>query len=188
MPGLIEHLEKYLGRIDAGWSEDDSGTSQPFQVARFAGGMILDAVSFSTVGLSKYPLSSRRTGRGIRHELVMCVKDVLRDGPVPGLLQQAGNESLASGRPYLRGDVIGPRGGLFPRSELTALYVALPVYFPDDFAVAFENEAEIAIAWLVPISTGEADFVASHGWQAFEDLLTREDPDLLDVYRLPMYA
>jgi hypothetical protein len=186
--GLIEHLERYLGPIDSGWSSDADGVPQPFQVARYEVGKITGTVCFSTVGLSRHPLQSRRTNRQIRQELVMCVSDSLRAGPVPALLQQVGNRALSSGRPYLRGDVLGPSERLFVRSELTALYVTLPVYFPDEFAVVAEGDSNIAICWLVPISSGEADFVTSHGWGSFERLLEKEDPNLTDVYRLPIYA
>ncbi len=100
-----------------------------------------------------------------------------------GLLQQIGMEALAADRPLLRGDVIGPRGELFAGSGLEAVYVAIPVYLPDEFAVCDEDGTEIVIAWLVPISSSETQYVREHGWRAFEDRLVESDPDLTDVFR-----
>lgn len=180
---LIEHLERYLGEIEVGWSRDADGDEMPFQVVRFPQGSGPETVSFATVGLSRHPLRSAAGGKEIRHELLMIVPDRLRDGPVPGLLQQIGMEALSAGRPLLRGEVIGPRGELFPDSGMEAVYVAIPVYFPDEFGVCDEDGAEIVIAWLVPISANEAQYVRDHGWRTFEERLVERDPDLTDVFR-----
>jgi hypothetical protein len=80
------------------------------------------------------------------------------------LLHQVAAETVSRGRAYLRGEVIGPRNPLFTGTELTALYVAIPVYFPDEF-----NSADgVVFAWLVPITTKEAVFVSVEGWKKFE--------------------
>ena len=62
---------------------------------------------------------------------------------------------------------------------MEALYSAIPVYLPDDFA-QFDD---VVLVWLVPISRAEAAFVTANGWSAFEDLLSETDPDLVDVDR-----
>lgn len=177
---LIDHLERYLGEIEGGWSRDADGHQMPFQVARFPHGSGSGTVSFATLGLSRYPLRDA-SGKEIRHELLMIVPERLREGVIPGLLQQVGQESLSAARPLLRGEVIGPRGALVAGSEMEAMYVAIPVYLPDDFAV-YDDE-QIVIAWLVPISPSEADFVKSHGWRVFEKCLVKADPDLTDIFR-----
>jgi hypothetical protein len=172
---LVEHLECYLGEIEAGWDQDANGDEMPFQVARFPEGSGTDTISFATLGLSRHPLQSL-SGKDINHELLMIVPDVLRDGPIPGLPQQVGNECPATDRPVLRGVVIGPRGTLVAGSEMKALYAATPVYFPDDFAVYDDQDQRIVIVWLVPISAREASYVRQHGWRAFEDRRTRPLP------------
>ncbi|MEV7404891.1 suppressor of fused domain protein [Streptomyces sp. NPDC091267] len=69
-------------------------------------------------------------------------------------------------------------------SAAAALYAALPVYFDDDFfSVTIENGSDVAIVWLVPITSAEADFVRVKGWQAFEQALAAQDPDLVDIDR-----
>jgi hypothetical protein len=153
-----------------------------FKLARFPKGSGSPTVSFATVGLSRHPLRSP-SGKDIRQELMVIVPDGLRDGPIPGLLQQIGTEALAAAKPLLRGDVIGPRGKLIEGSMMEAVYAAIPVYLPDDFAV-YEGEGEqVVVVWLVPISAGEARYVKTHGWKEFEDRLLESDPDLTDVFR-----
>ncbi len=67
-----------------------------------------------------------------------------------------------------------------------ALYAAVPVYVSQDFGELDTGTRTITLIRLVPITTTEAEFVASHGWTAFEDMLATEDPDLSDVNRPPL--
>lgn len=82
--------------------------------------------------------------------------------------------------------MIGPAGALVPGSGLTALYVTMPSYFPRDFATFSGDHGEVVIAWLVPISDREADYLSTHGWDAFEDRLVEQDPDLVNFHRPTM--
>lgn len=69
-------------------------------------------------------------------------------------------------------------------SELDALYATAPVYLPDAFAVApLTSDLVCHIVWLVPISPVERGYIASHGWEAFEQILVDQDPDLLSLSR-----
>ena len=184
MAGLVDHLEGYLGEVEVGWSKDADGEKLSFQVVRFSPDAFPGYVVFSTLGLSSSALASRRSGVPIRHEFMMMLPERLRDGPVPGLLQQVGLEVLASKSALLRGDVLGPRGPLFAMSEMEALYAAIPVYMPDGFG----QWEDIVIVWLVPISRAEAEFVSSRGWPLFEERLIDVDPDLTDVDRVSMFV
>ena len=69
---------------------------------------------------------------------------------------------------------------------MEAIYVSLPIYFPDEFSVYSQNEIDIAIAWLIPISRSEARYVRERGWRDFEQRLAEIDPDLVNVYREPL--
>lgn len=93
-------------------------------------------------------------------------------------------EAIDRNRAYLCGDVIGPSGVLFENTVLEALYVTNPVYLPDDFADCTLSTGHVAvIAWLVPITRSESEFLRNFGWHKFEDTLVPIDPDLVDFSR-----
>jgi Suppressor of fused protein (SUFU) len=69
---------------------------------------------------------------------------------------------------------------------MEALYVTLPVYFPNEFFTSEEESHTVVIAWLVPISASEAHYIVHHGWADFEDRLAEQDPDLTDFGRQPI--
>lgn len=73
---------------------------------------------------------------------------------------------------------------MFENSILEALYVSIPVYFPNSFHV-YEPDDDIPIvqAWLIPITANEANFIKKNGWSKFEDILEKVDPDLIDFER-----
>jgi hypothetical protein len=181
---LPSHLESYLGPIEAGWGKSADGVEMPFQVARFPNGSGEQTISFATIGLSDHVLEGKT--KKIRQELLVIVPESLRDGPVPGILQQVGITVLRSHRALLRGDTLGPHGRLFRDSKMEAFYVSIPVYFPDDFSVFVQAGNQIIMAWLVPVSRNEANYVRERGWCDFEQRLVESDPDLTNVYREPL--
>jgi hypothetical protein len=183
MNNLIEHLESHLGQIEAGWKDSD-GTRWPFQVVKFSGGPIANTVTYSTLGLSDTPLASPVSPKEIRHELILMARPEFCDRNIPAILHQIGMEAIRRGRPYLRGDLIGPRGTLILDTGMEALYLSPPAYLPEAFATYKSPEGVLCVfAWLVPVTSFEADFVKKKGWEAFEDRLASVNPDLLDLNR-----
>jgi hypothetical protein len=182
-PTIIEHLERFLGEIEVGWSRNADGEKMPFQVVRFDHGDRPDTVAFSTLGLSRHALHNWSTGQEVRQELMVIVPRSMSDAPVPALLQQVGEEALSDHHAYLRGQVIGPRGQLF-NTAMEALLVSAPVYLPDEFATCSDEIGNlVVIAWLVPISRQEAEYVGHTGLREFEDRLLEAQPDLTDPFR-----
>jgi hypothetical protein len=184
-PALVAHVEEYVGRVDAGWSRDVAGRQMPFQVVRLLNPSIPERVAYSTLGLSDIALASRRSDKRILHELIIVTYLAATDQAIPGLLQQIGVEALQSGYAYLRGDVIGPRGPLWPESgsALEALYVTVPTCFADEFATCETPRGTVVFGWLLPIHPKEAAYVRDKGWDAFEDRLVEHDPDVFDLHR-----
>jgi hypothetical protein len=182
MRTIIDHLEDALGPIVGGWSLDADGSKLPVQIALFTHGPIPGTCALATIGLSNHALSLG--DKTVRQELVMLFRE--QDGPrnLPAVMQELAMSAFRAHRGYLRGEVIGPRGPLFENSRYEALYVAIPVYFADSFHV-FEPKdgAPIVLAWLVPITHGEAHLIQRRGWSFFEDQLEAQDPDLLATDR-----
>jgi hypothetical protein len=179
---LPDHFEQFLGPIQKSWAIDPDGVRMPFQIVQYETGGVDGTVGLATLGLSRYELRSTE-GRAIRLEFFMSVLADIQIGLIPDLIFQVAMDALKAGEALLRGDVVGPRGPLVPGSVLQAFYVALPVYLPDAFAVTRSEGHDVAVAWLVPVSPAEADYVRSQGWDRFEDLLVDVNPDLNDLYR-----
>lgn len=183
-PRLVEHLERYLGRLAAGWERTVDGTSLPFTVGRFDDPPFADCVGFSTIGLSDHILKSSGSAKTIRQELFALFRDPTRSLPFTEVLQVLASGLIKSGSALLRGQVIGPRGPFWKDSALEAFYVSSPSYLPDEFAVCDLGDGHRCVfAWLIPITRAEAEYVASSGWRSFEALLERENPDLLAADR-----
>lgn len=183
--GFVKFLEQHLGQIQHGFTHDENGVRLPYQIVKYSEGFPLEgAVTYTTLGLSNEVLHTRQSGKEIRQELVFVAPSNYGDRNIPGILQRGASMAVSSRHAWLRGDVIGPYGTMFSDSEMEGLFVAPPVYFPDDFAVyTAENGKPIVLAWLVPVTPSEIHFVNQHGWERFEDLLETSNPDLIDFNR-----
>lgn len=186
MADLVAHLEYFLGVSSGGWLRDPDQVQMPFGILRFNDVPALDTIAYATLGLSHRTLVSRRTGKEIHQELLMLIRKPQMDLYIPSILHQVGMALLTSGKALLRGEVVGPAGPIAPMSPMEALYVAAPIYLPDEFATYSDGEEQVVIAWLVPIFAAEAELIARKGWRSFEDLLAATDPDLTDVRRKPL--
>jgi hypothetical protein len=120
-------------------------------------------------------------GQLIRHELLLLARESFGRQNIPALVQQVAQEAIDRNRAYLAGDVIGPRGVLFENTALEALYVTNPVCLPKAFSSCTLSTGDVAvIAWSVPITRSESDFIRNFGWGKFQDALVATDPDFLD--------
>ncbi|MGE7666860.1 suppressor of fused domain protein [Ureibacillus composti] len=177
-------MESHLGEIEYGWSKDEGNNKLPFQVVKFKNGPFSGTVTYSTLGLSNEKLLSPISNKEIHQELIIVADSTFGVRNIPGILQQVGLQALDKKEAYLRGDVIGPFGKIFNFTNLEALYVSIPVYFPDSFQIFHESKQQPIIqTWLVPITSKEAWFVRENGWEEFEDILEEIDPDLVDFQR-----
>lgn len=185
---LIEHLERRLGPVQGGWNKGPGGEPMPFQIVRCSGGDVLpDVTSYATAGLADHPLPTGDPDRHVHHELLICVDDEQSDGPFPAILQQIAGMLMGGDSALLRGEVLGPYGPVVEGSAMEAFYAAAPVLFDDGFAVVEPGgdgrRFEIVVIWLAPIGKAEAAFVDERGWEAFEEELVRQQPDLTDLRR-----
>jgi hypothetical protein len=182
MAHLVEHLEQYLGTIAGGWSKDADGNRMHAQIIRIVDGPIQGVTSYSTLGLSRYPLALPAKAP-VRMELLMMVRSGHFERFVPSIMQQLVDGVIHQGRAPLRGEVIGPWGPLDPDTGLEAFYFGSPVYQPEEFVTCADPEGSIVISWLMPLYPAEAAFVSTHGWPALENLMAEHDPDLTDWSR-----
>jgi len=183
MTNLVIHLEKTLGPIATGWKGD---SHHDFSVVRFDQVPIAGVTAFSTLGLGRHPMQLNKSGVRIRVEFMVLIRTEQSTGPIANVLHSIASEVVSAGRTYLRGEVANFRAPFIPESEMEAIYFTRPTYFNDVFSSASESGHQVSLVWLVPISRAESQFVAIHGWNAFEDWLETVDPDLTDISRPTM--
>lgn len=153
-----------------------------FDVGRFLDQPSAGATTYVTFGLSKTWL--HQPSGHVRQELLLC-----RDGDTEyecaRLLPSIVEDVLASTDALLRGAILGPHGPLLPGATTEAFWAWQPVYFPESFVQydGDEGHPPISIAWLIPLTASEAEYARENGTDAFEALILREDPDLLDWSR-----
>jgi len=180
VPPLVQHLESYFGSITGGFSTPDN-TPRDVQVIRCARGT-LQVVT--TLGLSRHPLKSVTSPKTIRQEIFMMVKSAQFEPRLPAIIHQVAAEKAGEGVALLRGEVVHKAGFILDRSDLTALYTTLPVYYPKGLC-SFKDEelGEIVFSWLLPITSGEETYIRRVGWFRFEELLDGARFDLYDLDR-----
>lgn len=182
---LVEHLERWLGQMVGGWRVDDPQFGGlAFQVFRHGGNAVPQSAAYVTVGVNRYLGGRSLDGHPISQELMLLLPDDLVDADRAAFdaLADAGFAVLRDG-PFLRGQVVPTRAEPLLAAGKPFLYVTLPVFFDDRFAVAHQDGQPVVIAWVVPVTAAEQQYVTTYGWEAFEALLLHEDPDLVDLYR-----
>jgi hypothetical protein len=155
------------------------------QACRFRDQPYASATTYTTLGLSHHVLRMNET-RDVRQELLVSVHESQAREELAGLLLEIASRVLQEQKALLRGEVLQLGAPILHGSEATALYASLPVLFTEGLATFSGTEPPTIFVWLFPILPSEVRFIASHGWSAFEDLLERRDPDLLDLRRSPI--
>lgn len=178
---ILEHIEAHLGKIDRGWVLSNQSTN--VQVVRLLNEPVSGVATYCTVGLSDAALRLRGT-KLVRQEFLFLAHERFDPESIASFLLTFSNFVKRSGKALLRGEVVGPTNPVVPGVEMNAIYAAIPVgVFDDKIATYSESEPPTVFVWLVPIRSSEADFVRSHGWSRFEDILERKNPNLWDLSR-----
>jgi hypothetical protein len=177
---LPEHIERYLGKIEYGWSL--KGEMDEVQAVKISNVPVQGVVAYSTLGLSRNILRMPRD-RTVRIELLFAAYERYESSKIASFLLTFGQYVVSGKRSPLRGDVIGPEKPLIPGVRSDSIYCALPVMFNPGLATFSESSPPTVFIWLMPITNLEADFVRTKGWNAFEDCFVRNQPDFWDLDR-----
>lgn len=176
---LIAALEQDFGPIQEGWTVPVEGHSHTLQIVR------LEAwdghITYATLGLSQFPLSSPSGQRRLHLELLMRFRrEQPGDWPRTPICNLA-LEMIGRDLAVVRGDCIGPRGPLRPGSKFEALYCTSPVFLEDARHMLIDEAGRgIALVWVVPVTAEEARLRRDRGWDALEDRLDAEFGTLFD--------
>lgn len=182
-PKLIRHLEKHLGPIQAGWPMRSAG--EAVFIVKFEDQPFAGAVTFTTLGLSETILH-QLAGGNTRQELLFSTYATENDEEIASLVMTVVDEIVEANHALARGQVLGPAGPILDDAKAEALYCTHPVYFPDPFHTVTGVDPAVYFVWLVPVMKAEATFVRNHGWDKFETLLEKQNPDLLNLNRKPV--
>jgi hypothetical protein len=176
-----EHIEGYLGKISAGWS--DTASSHGIQVVSFKDQPAAGITTYVTLGLSEVVLDLPKD-RKIRQELVVSALDSFSGDDIAGFLLSLAEHIKVRERAVLRGEVIGPSRPVLNGATVSAVYVTNPTPFDSHFSEFSNVEPPVIFALVVPITEKEASLVFSQGWNWFEDMLESQDPDIWDFKRM----
>lgn len=133
MTSLIDHLEGTLGLISRGWATGPDGERMPFQIVRLSRGSGEGNVGYATLGLSRTGLTSPTSGRCVHQELLMLGP---RGSPERSrsLLAAPCGMRRSRGATHRSAVMCWVRQAAWCQDRTTALHVAMPVYFSEEFA------------------------------------------------------
>lgn len=180
---LKKHVDRFCGKKP---SDVRVEASLGVTVAKFSDVPRKGLVTELTIGLSGRRLEQPRGGRPLRHELLTCVDRAYAGLPWVEVLLAVAKGAIEDSKAFERGQVLGPAGALFPEEpavSATALLCSSPAFFPPEFG-EFECDGEaIVIVELVPITSGEAEWIRQNGWSSFFDRVNSGEVNILDLRR-----
>ncbi len=180
---IVEHAEKFLGKISQGWIE--SATEKEFQIVCFKNAPVDGVNTFMTLGLSCHELkiSNEKT---VRQELILPLSNEAPYDVIVSLLLFICELIITDHRAVLRGQVLRLPVDAIKNFGFEGVYFTIPVFMDDRFSVFEESRPPTVIVWAIPIYKSEADYVNANGWSKFEELLEEKSPDLFSFRRRPL--
>ncbi|MBR6102787.1 MAG: suppressor of fused domain protein [Ruminococcus sp.] len=171
---ILDHYEKYLGEY-AGADIYSNGSDQ-IQLLGYDN-TIRDCLLFATFGLSK---CADKVGGCCEAILVTDSDyDSCAEVFINSVFYAVTNGlSLSHGSLITGADAVST--GFSSKHGKSAVYFTDIFLLPDDFA-EIDDKCRMLMALLV--SENEAEFIKTHGFTAFEDLLEENDVDVFDINR-----
>jgi hypothetical protein len=183
--GRVEDwYERHLGKpallTDARDVEGRRNAS--FRVGTYLDQPVEGAFTLATVGLSETPHIGPES-ESVRQELLLCAWNGFRQDSLYNTIFTAAQLIHDSGETANPGEVLEIPFPIAEGLPLRHLFVHIPIYFADGLHPIPLGREAVEVLWLIPITEAEAAFVEENGPEAFDELLGREDPDLLDLER-----
>lgn len=180
---FIDHAEKFLGKIDKGWKDNNSNVD--LRILLFRDCPSENVSTYLSLGMSNQILELSPSKK-VRQELVLSVYSLSISDMIVSFLMSLCEAILGRGKAVLRGEVIPLSTELAKRIGFEAVYCTIPVFFDDQFYSYDEISPSTVIVWVVPIYQSESDYIKKNGWERFEDMLEEKDPDLCSLRREPV--
>lgn len=185
---VLDHVSMHLGSKPSVVEYGPGAADIPVSVARFTGQPVPGAVLLMTVGMSDWLLEDPSRAVPARQELYFC--HYLRgepESPSPSImLAMLARVAVSAGKTWPVGRVIQLGGPLFEGSSFAGLFATSGSYLQPGVSLVESTDPPTDVAWLIPVHPAEIATIRSAGWNAFDELLTAHDPDLLDLARSPI--
>lgn len=182
---LSEHVESHLGLIEKGWKDETS--SHNFRIVSFRHQPVKEARTYLSLGMSDHALKMGDS-RTVRQEFLFSEKDNFDPEKTVSFLMSLCESIIERRSGVLRGEVISLHSELSEKVGFDGVYCSIPILFEDDFRSYDRDALPVVIVWAVPIFQDEINFIHVNGWEPFEDLLERINPDLLSLNRKPVIS
>jgi hypothetical protein len=137
------------------------------------------SVTHVTVGLSRQVLEQE--SGPVRQELLVSADASWESPSIAGMLTYIAGSVSLTGKPLLWGEAFPLEHPFGELLHIGALLSIDPRYFDESFATFRGEDPPTDISWLVPITTGEWEFVTTRGADAFLELVAADQPNLLKV-------
>lgn len=178
---VIKHLEKYLGTITEGESVANENYGKLIFL-KFANRPFENITTYVSLGLSNHILHIKE-GKEVRMEILASIYTEQESNCINDLLLYVSNKMLKTHKAILRGQVLEIPENILGNNLFTSVYVSIPIFFEEGFATIKTSNPDTIFAWIFPLYKSEADFISRKGWDAFEDLLEKNDCDFWSLGR-----
>ncbi len=185
-----EMINRIKGHIDfhCGNSPEDyfkeHGTD--LSVAKFVNVPDNNFVTHLSLGLASHVLKQKKSGSKVRQELLICIKPEYEKLPWQDIIFSVGSLMMRDHNALMRGQVLGPRGLLFPerpKIKMTSLLCSYPAFFREEFCQVEQMDIPTFFVELIPITTAESKFISEKGWSKFFDRIDNGEVDILNLER-----
>jgi hypothetical protein len=179
---ILEYLEIALGAASEVVTSRDS---IDLELAAFPDVPCATAMTFISLDfhLRRFP---REDGNEERHELLFAAYRPFSVEQAGALIGSIARDVVDRGEAIGLGEVLELGSPIVPESTLNAVMFYTPVYYPAAVHVIDAVSPRIVPAWIIPVHDQEAAFIREWGTAAFNHLLGKYDPDLLDLERPPV--
>jgi hypothetical protein len=184
MDTILRHLEKQLGKEALRSTAKLNKSAQKFQVtlSLFNDQPVTNAFTLSSIGLSN-KVFEQPNKTLIRHEILFSAYNRFRSETIYQCLFNVLDFLFGQEESICIGQTFDYQISVAANSSLEAFLFYKPVYYKEELFIIKEIKPPVFFIWAIPISRNELGFIEKNGMVAFDELLGKHDPDLLDLSR-----
>jgi hypothetical protein len=142
--------------------------------------------TFVTNGLRKFSNLQEKSNIMIKQELIFSQKECISSKEINLIFSIFLSKILvANQKPYKRGELISHNGYIWENYTFDSFVCYEPLYLDDNY-INDNNLDKTILVQVYPLYKDEREFINKNGHISFFDLVYEQDPDLMDLKRLPL--